>query len=150
MLAPQGDGHWVLYAGGYSDMIAQNKQAAWVQRKDKEVQRKVLSNPRARGQEKQVSSTNHRFEGREKTTSRRLSYKQVYALEKLPEQIAVLQDEIKKIEQELSDPALYCNDKERFERLSIALDEKKNACAQKEEEWLELELLREDIECVKS
>ncbi|WP_208439029.1 ABC-F family ATP-binding cassette domain-containing protein, partial [Bartonella vinsonii] len=29
MLAPQGDGHWVLYAGGYSDMIAQNKQAAW-------------------------------------------------------------------------------------------------------------------------
>ncbi|UNE54037.1 hypothetical protein [Bartonella machadoae] len=25
----------------------------------------------------------------------------------------------------------------------------KKACAQKEEEWLELELLREDIECMK-
>lgn len=49
MLAPQGDGHWVLYAGGYSDMIAQNKQAVLVQRKDKELQRKVLSNLRARG-----------------------------------------------------------------------------------------------------
>ncbi|MCZ2157961.1 ABC-F family ATP-binding cassette domain-containing protein [Bartonella sp. 220] len=152
MLAPQGDGHWILYAGGYSDMIAQNKQAALLERKDKdkELQRKVLSNPHARGQEKQVSSKNHGFEEREKTTPRKLSYKQVYALEKLPEQIAVLQKEIKKIEQELSDPALYCNDKERFERLSTALEEKKNACTQKEEEWLKLELLREDIECVKS
>lgn len=63
MLAPQGDGHWVLYAGGYSDMIAQNKQAVLVQRKDKELQRKVLSNLRARGQEKQVSSTNQGFGG---------------------------------------------------------------------------------------
>ncbi|EJF98362.1 hypothetical protein MEI_00861 [Bartonella vinsonii subsp. arupensis Pm136co] len=150
MLAPQGDGHWVLYAGGYSDMIAQNKQAALVQRKDKELQHKALSNPRARGQGKQVSTTNHGFGEREKTTPRKLSYKQVYALEKLPEQIAVLQNEIKKIEQELSDPELYSSDKERFERLSTALDEKKNACAQKEEEWLELEILREDIECVKS
>ncbi|EJF89711.1 hypothetical protein ME1_00481 [Bartonella vinsonii subsp. arupensis OK-94-513] len=150
MLAPQGDGHWVLYAGGYSDMIAQNKQAALVQRKDKELQHKALSNPRARGQGKQVSTTNHGFGERGKTTPRKLSYKQVYALEKLPEQIAVLQNEIKKIEQELSDPELYSSDKERFERLSTALDEKKNACAQKEEEWLELEILREDIECVKS
>ncbi|MET3589227.1 ATP-binding cassette subfamily F protein uup [Bartonella silvatica] len=151
ILAPQGDGHWILYAGGYRDMIAQNKQAAVLGRKDKELsQRKAVESARARGDIKHLASSNQNSVGQEKTKPRKLSYKQVYALEKLPKQIAALQDEIKKIEQELSDPALYCNDKERFERLSITLEEKKNICVQKEEEWLELELLREDIECVKS
>ncbi|WP_455476510.1 ABC-F family ATP-binding cassette domain-containing protein [Bartonella sp. B17] len=132
VLAPKGDGLWVMYAGGYSDMIAQGKQTAFLQRKE-------LPNSRAREHSKQISVP-------ERKTQRKLSYKQVYALEKLPEQIAVLQDEIKKIERELSDPALYCRDKDHFERLSTALNEKKNSCMQKEEEWLELELLREEIE----
>lgn len=154
MLAPQGDGQWILYAGGYSDMIAQNKQAALLGSKEKifsrskassnsQTQRKNLS---TQENEKSLSSIEHCFTGQEKRKPRKLSYKQVYALEKLPEQITVLQGEIKKIEQELSDPALYCKDKERFERLSIILEEKKKTCAQKEEQWLELELLREDSE----
>ncbi|CAF26667.1 ABC-F family ATP-binding cassette domain-containing protein [Bartonella quintana] len=138
ILAPQGDGHWILYAGGYSDMIAQTRQAALLQHKELS-QRKEIPKPRMRSQAKHQSS-------REKTTLRKLSYKQVYALEKLPAQIAVLQNEIKKIEQELSDPTLYCCNKARFERLSIELEEKKNSCAQKEDEWLELELLREERE----
>ncbi|CDO40838.1 ABC-F family ATP-binding cassette domain-containing protein [Bartonella henselae] len=151
MLAPQGDGHWILYAGGYSDMIAQNKHAALLGCKEGAVsQGKALSNPRVLENKNSNASTNRASMEPEKIKPRKLSYKQVYALEKLPEQIAVLQDEIKKIEQELFDPALYCNDKERFERLSIKLQEKQKLCAGKEEEWLELELLREDIEGVKS
>ncbi len=82
----------------------------------------------------------------EKKARGKLSYKQVYALERLPEEITVLQNEIKKIEQELSDPSLYRSDKERFEHLSTALEKKKNTCTQKEEEWLELEILREEME----
>ncbi|WP_208432972.1 ABC-F family ATP-binding cassette domain-containing protein [Bartonella taylorii] len=135
VLAPQGDGRWILYAGGYSDMMAQSKQAV--------LARKELSKLYVQNHSKQGTS-------REKTVSRKLSYKQVYALEKLPEQIASLQDEIKKIEQELSDPALYSCDKARFERLSTMLQEKQMLCMQKEEEWLELELLREDVEKEKS
>ncbi|WP_375615978.1 MULTISPECIES: ABC-F family ATP-binding cassette domain-containing protein [unclassified Bartonella] len=147
MLAPQGDGHWVLYAGGYSDMMAQNQHALRLQRKKTELsQRKVPSKSHAGELSKQDSSTDHSLVGREKKTRGKLSYKQVYALEKLPEEIAVLQDEIKKIEQELSDPALYRSDKERFERLSTALEKKKNTCTQKQEEWLELEILREEME----
>lgn len=132
MLAPQGDGKWVLYAGGYSDMMAQRKNIELVQRKE-------LQKPTARNHTKPTSS-------RTETPVRKLSYKQVYALEKLPEQIAVLQSEIKKIEEELCDPALYGCDKDRFGNLSTALAEKKKICMQKEEEWLELELLREEIE----
>lgn len=147
MLAPEGDGHWVLYAGGYSDMVAQNKQALRLQRKEIELShRKVSSKPHAGAFSKQISSTDPSLIAREKKTPRKLSYKQVYALEKLPEEIAVLQNEIKKIEQELSDPALYRRDKERFERLSTALEKKKNTCTQKQEEWLELEILREEME----
>ncbi|WP_375681305.1 ABC-F family ATP-binding cassette domain-containing protein [Bartonella sp. AP60NXGY] len=147
MLAPQGDGHWVLYAGGYSDMMAQNQHALRLQRKRTELsQRKAPSKSHAGELSKQDTSTDDRLIGREKKTRGKLSYKQVYALEKLPEEIAVLQDEIKKIEQELSDPALYRSDKERFERLSTTLAKKKNTCTQKEEEWLELEILREEME----
>ncbi|OPB30252.1 ATP-binding cassette, subfamily F, uup [Bartonella sp. WD12.1] len=79
-------------------------------------------------------------------TTRKLSYKQVYALEHLPEDITLLQNEIRNLEKELSDPALYNCDQVRFEYLSAALEEKKNLCTQKEEEWLDLELLREAIE----
>ncbi|WP_273755057.1 ABC-F family ATP-binding cassette domain-containing protein [Bartonella sp. MM73XJBT.G] len=148
MLVPEGDGHWVLYAGGYSDMMAQNKQALTFQRKEIELlHRKVSAKSCVEKSGKHASSTDPSLDSAgEKRTRKKLSYKQVYALEKLPEEIAVLQNEIKKIEQELSDPTLYRSDKERFERLSTALEKKKNTCTQKQEEWLELEILREEIE----
>lgn len=147
MLVPQGDGHWVLYAGGYSDMMAQNKQVLNLKCKEIDLShRKVSSKPHVGAFSKHTSSTDGRLIAKEKKTPRKLSYKQVYALEKLPEEIAVLQNEIKKIEQELSDPALYRRDKERFEHLSTTLEKKKNTCTQKQEEWLELEILREEME----
>ncbi|AGF75030.1 ABC transporter, ATP-binding protein [Bartonella australis AUST/NH1] len=132
MLVPQGDGFWILYAGGYSDMMAQRKQVALSQRKEN-------PKPYKRDPVKQIAAQN-------KTTPRKLSYKQVYELEKLPEQIALLQDEIKIIEKELSDPSLYSRDKTRFEHLSTTLEEKRKLCAQKEEKWFTLEILREEIE----
>ncbi|WP_273789328.1 ABC-F family ATP-binding cassette domain-containing protein [Bartonella sp. ML70XJBT] len=148
MLVPEGDGHWVLYAGGYSDMMAQNKQALTFQRKEIELShRKASAKSCAEKSGKYASSTDSSLDSAgEKKTRKKLSYKQVYALEKLPEEITVLQNEIKKIEQELSDPTLYRSDKERFEHLSTALEKKKNTCTQKQEEWLELEILREEIE----
>ncbi|GAA4657501.1 ABC-F family ATP-binding cassette domain-containing protein [Bartonella pachyuromydis] len=150
MLAAKGDGHWILYAGGYSDMIAQNKHAVSFGHKDKTLsQRKAPANPRLRENENPIAK-DHDFRERGKIKPRKLSYKQVYALEKLPEQIAALQDEIKKIEQELSDPTLYSKDKERFEHLLTVLEEKKKSCVSKEEEWLELELLREENACIQS
>ncbi|WP_208440238.1 ABC-F family ATP-binding cassette domain-containing protein [Bartonella raoultii] len=150
MLAPQGDGHWILYAGGYSDMIAQNKHAVSLGHNNKGLsQSKASANPRLRAN-KNTNTSIKSGSGQEKIKPRKLSYKQVYALEKLPEQIAALQNEIKKIEQELSDPALYSKDKERFERLLITLEEKKKNCVSKEEEWLELELLREESACMQT
>ncbi|MBB4075730.1 ATP-binding cassette subfamily F protein uup [Bartonella fuyuanensis] len=147
MLVPEGGGHWVLYAGAYSDVMAQNQHVFRLQRKKTElVQRKESLKSHTGEFSKQAAATNGHLIEREKKIQGKLSYKQVYALKKLPEEIAILQNKIKKIEQELSDPALYCRDGERFERLSTALEKKKNICTQKEEEWLELEILREEIE----
>ncbi|UNF40354.1 hypothetical protein MNL09_07995 [Bartonella krasnovii] len=99
MLAPEGDGHWVLYAGGYSDMMAQNKQALTFQRKEIELSHRKASAKSCSGKSgKNASSTDPSLDsaGEKKTRKKKLSYKQVYALEKLPEEIAVLQNEIKK------------------------------------------------------
>ncbi|ENN90037.1 ABC-F family ATP-binding cassette domain-containing protein [Bartonella bovis] len=132
ILAPEGNGRWIVYAGGYSDMMAQRKQTELLQLQE-------VQKPIARDRKKQTASSS-------KTVLRRLSYKQVYALEHLPEHITLLQNEIRNLEKELSDPSLYNCDQARFECLSAALEEKKNLCMQKEEEWLDLELLREAIE----
>ncbi|MGL2348566.1 ATP-binding cassette domain-containing protein [Helicobacter pylori] len=132
ILAPEGNGRWTLYAGGYSDMMAQRKRVELAQHQE-------LQKPIACDSRKKTASSS-------KIKPRRLSYKQVYALENLPEHITLLQNEIRNLEKELSDPALYSCDQARFECLSAALEEKKSLCTQKEEEWLDLELLREAIE----
>lgn len=131
IIAPEGNGRWLQYAGGYSDMLAQRKGAALEERKA----RKLGGTPT--GSEPVQLPRNDK---------QKLSYKQKYALEKLPEEIDALQGEIAKLEQEFSDPALYTRDAKRFQQLSKLLDEKRLNITQKEEEWLQLEMLREEIE----
>jgi ABC transport system ATP-binding/permease protein len=46
----------------------------------------------------------------------------------------------------MADPAFYGRDPEGFGRLAASLDEQRAALAAMEEEWLELEMLRETIE----
>ncbi|MHC5305900.1 ABC-F family ATP-binding cassette domain-containing protein [Bartonella sp. LJL80] len=131
IIAPEGNGRWLQYAGGYSDMLAQRKGAALEERKA----RKLVGTPT--GSEPVQLPRNDK---------QKLSYKQKYALEKLPEEIDALQGEIAKLEQEFSDPSLYTRDAKRFQQLSKLLDEKRLTITKKEEEWLQLEMLREEIE----
>ncbi|EJF91774.1 ABC-F family ATP-binding cassette domain-containing protein [Bartonella tamiae] len=131
VVMPEDNGVWLHYAGGYSDMLAQKKQANRLETKvekssDKKVHEKNAQNVQV---EKQ-----------------KLSYKQKYALEQLPLEMAALLDEIKRFETEFSDPSLYTRDEKRFHKLSQLLDEKRLLLTKKEEEWLELEMLREEIE----
>ena len=51
-----------------------------------------------------------------------------------------------RIRVELEDPKLYTRDPARFAKLSEALAKSERSLAAAEEEWLELELLREEIE----
>ncbi len=131
VLAPEGNGRWLQYAGGYSDMIAQRKGVEVTKNKT----------------EKTVSSSVSPEPQREKRTEKqKLSYKQKFALEKLPLEIDELHKLIGSLEKEFSDPQLYMKDEKRFHELSQLLDKKRTELSKKEEEWLELEMLREEIE----
>ena len=131
IIAPEGNGRWLEYAGGYSDMIAQ--------RKGREIEQKNV----AKSSSPQTSAPAERGK---RETKQKLSYKQKYALEKLPSEIDALHDEIAKMEKEFSDPDLYSKNAKRFEELSRLLEQKRKDLEIKENEWLELEMLKEELE----
>ncbi len=131
-IAPAGDGRWIEYAGGYSDMMAQ--------RKGEELERR-----KARGAEQQKAKSAGNAGG-SKSAAKKLSYKQKFALETLPKKIDELADEIAALEEKLADPNLYTRDAAAFQRFSKELDEKRASRETMEEEWLELEMLREEVE----
>ena len=131
-LAPGSDGKWLAYAGGYSDMLAQRGEKAFGQR---------ASKPAAKQQTPQPGPARPA-----KSPAAKLSYKQKYALETLPGEIEKLSAEIGKLEARLADPQLYSSDPAAFSCLAGDLDKARTRRARAEEQWLELEMLREEIE----
>lgn len=135
IVAPEGDGCWLEYAGGYSDMLVQRKDKALSLRKQQVLDKNNASDKSA---EKVIFG--------QKEPKRKLSFKQKYALENLPLEIEKIKSEIMVLEKELSDPDLYRKNANRFDDFSKKLQEKQTTLLEKEEQWLELEILREEIE----
>jgi ATP-binding cassette subfamily F protein uup len=131
ILASDGDGVWRQYAGGYSDMVAQRGHGVIARTGPA-----TTSNgkPAPRPQKPQERK------------AQKLSYKQKFALEYLPAEIEALQAEIGTLRTELHDPLLYARDRARFDRVTSRLQQCEQALLAKEDEWLELELLREEME----
>jgi len=127
------DGRWIEYAGGYTDMLAQRKGAADEKRKAE----------KAKADTAPVASTSAAEPAKAKG---KLSFKQKFALENLPKEIAKTEADIAKHDQAMADPNLFSKDPKVFAKLAeqaAALREKQ---AKMEEEWLELEMLREELE----
>ncbi|MFN7038586.1 MAG: ABC-F family ATP-binding cassette domain-containing protein [Alphaproteobacteria bacterium] len=80
---------------------------------------------------------------KEPKTYNKLSYKYARELEQLPEKITCLENEIKKLEDILSNPELYSKAPEEFSEKSKLLEAKKFELSQAENRWLELEELNE-------
>jgi ABC transport system ATP-binding/permease protein len=57
-----------------------------------------------------------------------------------------LQAEIAKQPRHLDDPDLFQKDRKKFDRASDALTEAQRQLGEAEDKWLELEVLREEIE----
>lgn len=132
-IAPEGDGRWLEYAGGYTDMMAQRKAIA--------LEKRNLKQPASA--EKASEATKP---APKKDEKRRLSYKQKFALETLPKTMEKLASEITALETKLEDPDLYSKDPDLFAKTAAELEKKRTENAALEEEWLELEMLREEIE----
>ena len=75
----------------------------------------------------------------------RLSFKQRHALEKLPGEIEGLRARIASLGAALADPQLYARDRDAFTRTSAELAAAEASLAKAEEEWLELEAMREAL-----
>ena len=135
-VAPEGEGLWVEYAGGYSDMLAQ--------RGGRHLGDAVKARP---SPPKPVAKTQPASASDGPAASRRkLSYKQKFALETLPRKMEAASAAIAKLEARLGDPELYSRDPDAFAKTAAHLDAERTALAAMEEEWLELELLREELE----
>jgi ATP-binding cassette subfamily F protein uup len=128
----EGDGRWTEYAGGYTDMLAQRGQA-------------VASRKPARPKPA-VDGRSAPPAPEPKPGKRRLSFHEKHALETLPQQITALQGRIGELQQQLDDPNLYARDRAAFAQLSGSLAAAQLELSSAEEKWLELEIMREEIE----
>ncbi|MGI2034767.1 ABC-F family ATP-binding cassette domain-containing protein [Rhizobium panacihumi] len=127
------DGRWIEYAGGYTDMLAQRKGAAEEKRKAE----------KAKSDTAPAASTT----GAEPVKGKgKLSFKQKFALENLPKEIAKTEAEIAKHDQAMADPNLFSKDPKAFAKLAEQAATLREKQAKMEEEWLELEMLREELE----
>jgi len=130
-LASEGDGRWIAYAGGYSDMIAQ--------RGGETPEPAKPTKPKA-PEKKAVAPA------APKASRPGLTFKEKHTLEKLPARLDALQAEIDRQKAVLADAGLYARDPRRFETAAAALRKAEEARAAAEEEWLALELKREEAE----
>ncbi|MBE6443813.1 MAG: ABC-F family ATP-binding cassette domain-containing protein [Alphaproteobacteria bacterium] len=124
----KGDGSAYEHAGSYSELLEKVKQQSTSVNK---VTPKVNSK----------SST----EVSTPKIVKKLSYNQKRLLEVLPQEIAKLDIEINSLTEELSNPNLYQSNPQRFDEASKLLEQKQKEKASKEEAWLELEILSEEL-----
>jgi ATP-binding cassette subfamily F protein uup len=127
------DGRWIEYAGGYSDMMAQRRGAIEEKRKaDKAEKAKAAETAAATPSDSKAKA--------------KLSYKQKFALENLPKEMAKTEKEIAAREAKMADPALFTKDPATFNKLAAEMEKQREQLTKMEEEWLELEMLREELE----
>ena len=75
-----------------------------------------------------------------------MTFKDRYTLETLPGRIAVLEREVARLNSVLEDADLYARSPARFAETTAALEAARRELETAEEQWLELEMRREELE----
>ncbi len=132
-IAYEGDGKWMAYAGGYSDMVAQRGVG---------VQARVRDNGGAAKTAKPKEPTAERAA----QAKRKLGFKEKHALETLPKKLAGLRADIARLQVKLNDPSLFARDPGAFTQTAAELEATQATLVKGEDEWLALEILREELE----
>ena len=128
----QGPGQWREYPGGYTDMVVQRGGGVSARAAPK-VEDKPLKS------KKEASA-------KVNPPKLKLSYKEKYALETLPGKMEELGTEVEKLQAQMDDPELYSRDPDGFTKTAKALEAKSQELRAAEEQWLTLEMLREEVE----
>ncbi len=129
VLMHEGDGRWVEYAGGYSDMMAQRGSGIAAP-----APKSVVRSPTPARADTMPA------------VKRKLSFREKHALETLPGRIATLAAELAQVETRLADAGLYARDPKAFAAATQRHQQVKAERTVCEEEWLAAELLREELE----
>jgi ATP-binding cassette subfamily F protein uup len=132
VIVSEGNGRWIEYAGGYSDMVAQRGRGVTAKAGQAGV---VAPKPKAQAAAPPASAA----------AKRKLSFKEKHALETLPAAMDKLNAEIARIDAALADPGLYARDPRRFDALTASAAKAQADLSAAEEEWLRLEMLREEL-----
>ncbi|MFN4124598.1 ABC-F family ATP-binding cassette domain-containing protein [Pannonibacter indicus] len=132
VIVSEGNGKWQEYAGGYSDMVAQRGAGVTARKAEKAAKAEKAPAPAAT---------------EAKASSRvKLSFTQLHLLKTLPETIDGLTKKLEKLQAEMADPNLYAKSPDRFAKLSVEITRLTGERDAAEEQWLELEMLREEAE----
>jgi ATP-binding cassette subfamily F protein uup len=120
-IAMEGDGKATVYAGGWSDYIAQRNQD--------DFGGSVVKSKRS------VSK------GKEKVEAPKLglSFTEKHRLETIPAEMERLEAEIGKLQELMSDPALFTENPVKFQKATDALIDRQSKLDAAEEEWMLLE-----------
>ena len=130
VIAYEGKGKWIEYAGGYSDMLDQKNKKINLM---KDLEKK----------ESKINNKNN------STSMPRLTYKDKYALETLPKVIEKYIVEIKTQNDILSEPNLYASNPDLFNLTSKKLKNIDSDLKKAEQKWLELEIKSETLKSEK-
>ena len=84
---------------------------------------------------------------REKNKTQKLSFKEQYLLNNLPKEIEKIGEENKAIEVALGNANLYTDDPQKFDELTKKLAENKAKLEEMENQWLEVQIKAEELEC---
>ena len=129
VLVSEGEGVWLEYAGGYTDMVNQRGQGVQARLVAKEEKPKTSKSPAA-----SISPS-----------KRKMNFNEQHDLKTLPERMAAIEEKIARLQEIMADPQLYARDPERFQKASAALAAQQAELAAAEDRWLELELLKEEL-----
>jgi ATP-binding cassette subfamily F protein uup len=129
VLVAEGEGRWIEYAGGYTDMLAQRGEGVQARSVEKATRSREPARPAAAPS----------------AGKRKLSFNDQHDLKTLPDLIADLGRTIEKLQGVLADPALYATNPKRFAEASAALAKAQGELAAAEDRWLALEILREEL-----
>jgi ABC transport system ATP-binding/permease protein len=130
VIVGEGDGRWVEYAGGYSDMVAQRGHG--------------LAGPLATPVEAPEKMDKRQPD--RTLPKRKLGFNERRALETLPARIEELRAGLDALERKLADADFPVREPAAFTDATKAYAELRDALAGAEDEWLGLEILREELE----
>ena len=131
VIVGDGDGRWVEYAGGYSDMVAQRGYGL----------AGPLAAPAATTEKADKQPSPERT-----AAKRKLGFNEKRALETLPGRIEKFRADLDVLERKLADADFPAREPAAFRDATRAYEDLRAAVARAEDEWLGLEILREELE----